>query len=86
MPRDPRGWDPSAPDHITDRGFEGSPLFVTDEDRAFFLDRAAALFKALGVTCFAWALMTKRCAARQDSRSPHDERSRSREAGRRTPS
>ncbi len=58
MPREPRGWDPCAPAHVTDRGFEGRPLFVTDEDRAFFLDRAAALFKALGVVCFAWALMT----------------------------
>lgn len=58
MPRESRGWDPCAPAHVTDRGFEGCPLFVTDEDRAFFLDRAAALFEALGVICFAWALMT----------------------------
>lgn len=58
MPRFARVFVPGAPVHVTDRAAEGRPLFVTDEDRAWLVARAARIFREENVRCLAFALMT----------------------------
>lgn len=58
MPRPPRRLEAGIPVHITHRGVNRSPCFVTDEDRAFYLELLAALANETGCAIHAYVLMT----------------------------
>lgn len=58
MPRRLRLDLPGVPVHVTDRGDEGRSLFVTEDDRAFVVRRAAEVFADAGASCLAFAIMT----------------------------
>ena len=56
MPRQRRLWEPGDILHVVARGHEGRPLFATDDDRRFFVDRLRRVFVAEDVDLHAWAL------------------------------
>lgn len=58
MPRPPRRLEAGIPVHITQRGVNRSPCFVTDEDRAFYLELLATLANETRCSIHAYALMT----------------------------
>jgi REP element-mobilizing transposase RayT len=58
MPRSARGWNPDAPTHVMDRGFQGAAIFAAEPDRRFLLSRAARVFRETGTRCFGFAVMT----------------------------
>ena len=48
MPHTARNWEPGAIYHIDLCAHDGAPIFATDEDRAFFVRRAARIFAEEG--------------------------------------
>ena len=52
-----RNWEPGAIYHIDVCSHDGEPILAMDEDRAFFVARAARIFAEEGVVCFAWAVL-----------------------------
>lgn len=57
MARSARGWEPDAPTHVMDRGFQGAAIFAAESDRRFLLARAAQAFRETGTRCFGFAVM-----------------------------
>ena len=57
MPRRRRRWEPGAIHHVSARGHCGSPIFATDADRAFVVDRARRALDETGATCLGWSVM-----------------------------
>lgn len=58
MPRQRRPWKPGCILSIVGRGHEGRPLYATDDDRRFFVDRLRRVFVPRDVDLYAWALLT----------------------------
>ena len=57
MPRQQRLWEPGDILSIVGRGHEGRPLFATEDDRRFFVDRLRLVFVPKDVDLYAWALL-----------------------------
>ena len=57
MPRQPRLDAPGTLHHVMGRGIERTPIFRSDEDRADFVTRVAALCRDAQWSIYAWALM-----------------------------
>ena len=57
MPRQRRLWEPGDLLSIVGRGYEGRPLFASDDDRRFFVERLARVFRPADVDLLAWALL-----------------------------
>src|SRR5258708_3792544 len=56
MPRTRRPWEPGDLPSIVVRGHEGRPLFATDGDRRFFVERLGKVFVPRDVDLLAWSL------------------------------
>ena len=57
MPRTHRRWEPGDILSIVGRAHEGRPIYVTDEDREYFVERVKRVFVAPDVDLLAWALL-----------------------------
>ncbi len=57
MPRTRRLWEPGDLLSIVGRAHEGRPVFVTDDDRRFFVDRLRRVFVVPRVDLVAWGLL-----------------------------
>ena len=57
MPRQRRLWEPGDLLSIVGRGHEGRPLFASDDDRRFVVERLARVFRPADVDLLAWALL-----------------------------
>jgi REP element-mobilizing transposase RayT len=57
MPRRPRHFEPDTIYHVTDRGVDRRPIFVTDGDRQYFLGLLHRELKAAGCSLLADCLM-----------------------------
>lgn len=57
MPRTRRLWEPGDILSIVGRAHEGRPIFVTDDDRRFFVDRLRRVFVVPRVDLLAWGLL-----------------------------
>ena len=57
MPRQRRLWEPGDLLSIVGRGHEGRPLFASDDDRRFLVERLARVFRPADVDLLAWALL-----------------------------
>ena len=57
MPRGQRIWAPGDLLGIVGRGHEGRPLFATDDDRRFFVERLGRVFQPRDVDLLGWALL-----------------------------
>ena len=57
MSRTRRSWEPGAIHHVVARAHCGSPIFATDEDRRFVVERAVRAFKESRATCLAWSIL-----------------------------
>jgi putative transposase len=58
MPRAPRIEIAGVLHHVIVRGIERRDIFLDDQDRQSFMDRFCSLLEAMGMECFAWALMS----------------------------
>src|SRR5262245_49295293 len=57
MARRARSWQAGAIHHVVARGHCGYPLFATDEDRKFVVERAARAFAETGAVCLGWSIL-----------------------------
>jgi putative transposase len=57
VPRERRLWGPGEVLGVVGRAHEGRPLFATDDDRRFFVERLRKVFVAPAVELLAWALL-----------------------------
>lgn len=57
MPRERRSWEPGDVLSIVGRTHEGRPIFVTEDDRRYFVDRLRSVFRPEVVDLLAWALL-----------------------------
>ena len=58
MPRPPRAFVPSCPQHLIQRGNNRTPIFLADADHTFFLDCLRDVSRRHGVAIHAYVLMT----------------------------
>lgn len=57
MPRERRIWEPGDLLSIAGRGHEGRPLFATEDDKRFFVDRLRRVFRPGDVDLIGWGLL-----------------------------
>ena len=57
MPRKARLDHPGLLQHVIVRGIERKKIFISDNDRAMFMQRFSSLLEETATDCFAWALI-----------------------------
>ena len=58
MPRDPRSFDPGVPTHVTARGVDEQPIFLSDLDRYELVTIMRETTERIGWEVLCWCLMT----------------------------